>query len=333
LQNQEEPQRDKETEHDEAEMLRLSRGRVATVMAAVARLLVAGATGAAAVTGPGGPPGQWPMAGQNIDDTHFQAAEHVLSPANVGRLAPRWTLTTAGAISATPTVDHGVVYVPDYGGKLWAVAAGSGKVQWSQDISSYTGVAGDVSRTSPAVYGNELILGDGWILSSGAAGTTGARVFAVDRRTGKPVWSTQVDTDPNAQITGSPVVYGGVAYVGISSKGEGNTQDTFRGAVVALNAATGKLLWKTYTVPSNNGGGDSNKPGYYSGNAVWESSFAVDPARGLLYMTPGTTTACPTGSAPRRSRPGAPRPSLMTMWTRSWPSSSVTARSPGPTTR
>ena len=167
------------------------------------------------------------MAGQNIDDTHFQAAEHEISPASVGRLAPRWTLTTAGAISATPTVDNGVVYVPDYGGKLWAVAAGSGKVLWSQDISSYTGVAGDVSRTSPAVYGNELILGDGWILSSGAAGTSGARVFAVDRFTGKPVWSTQVDTDPNAQITGSPVVYDGVAYVGISSKGEGNTQDSF----------------------------------------------------------------------------------------------------------
>ena len=280
-------------------MPRLGRGRVTAVIAAVAGLLVAGATGALAgpvgALGQSGGPGQWSMAGQNIDDTHFQAAEHQISPANAGRLAPRWTLTTAGAISTTPTVNDGAVYVPDYGGKLWAVAAGSGKVLWSQDMSSYTGVAGDVSRTSPAVYGNELILGDGWILSAGAAGTTGARVFAVDRRTGKPVWSTQVDTDPNAQITGSPVIYGGVAYVGISSKGEGNTQDTFRGAVVALNAATGRLLWKTYTVPSNNGGGDSNRPGYYSGNAVWESTFAVDPARGLLYIDTGNNYSVPDG--------------------------------------
>src|SRR5712672_4413351 len=130
-------------------------------------------------------PGQWPMAGQNIDDTHFQAAEHQISPASVGGLAPRWTLTTAGAISTTPTVDDGAVYVPDYGGKLWAVAAGSGKVLWSQDISSYTGVAGDLSRTSPAVYGDDLILGDGWILSAGAAG---AKVFAVNRDTGKLIW-------------------------------------------------------------------------------------------------------------------------------------------------
>jgi polyvinyl alcohol dehydrogenase (cytochrome) len=289
-------------------MLRVGSGRIAAVIAAVAVVVAAGATAALARTGPGEAPGQWSMAGQNIYDTHYQAAEHEISPANAGRLAPRWTLTAAGAVSATPTVDDGAVYVPDYGGKLWAVAAGSGKLLWSQDISSYTGVAGDVSRTSPAVYGNELILGDGWILSSGEAGTTGARVFAVDRFTGKPVWSTQVDTDPNAQITGSPVVNGGVAYVGISSKGEGNTQDTFRGAVVALNAATGRLLWKAYTVPSNNGGGDSNKPGYYSGNAVWESSFAVDPARGLLYIDTGNNYSVPDGVCTTPQQTGCTSP-------------------------
>src|ERR1700759_4268621 len=163
-------------------ILNAGRGRVAAVAAAVAALLaVAGATGAAAAAGPGGTPGQWSMAGQNIDDTHFQAAEHEISPASVGRLAPRWTLTTAGSISATPTVDDGAVYVPDYGGKLWAVAAGSGKVLWSRDISSFTGVAGDGWGAHTAGYGDDLLLGDGWILSSGAAGTSGARVFAVNR--------------------------------------------------------------------------------------------------------------------------------------------------------
>ena len=273
-------------------ILKAGRGRVATVIAAVAGLLAAGAPGAIALTGSGGTPGQWSMAGQNIDDTHFQAAEHQISPASVGRLAPRWTLTTAGAISATPTVDDGAVYVPDYGGKLWAAAAGSGRVLWSRDISSYTGVAGDRSRTSPAVYRDELILGDGWILSPS---TSGARVFAVDRRTGAPVWSTVVDTDPAAIITGSPVVYHGVAYLGISSKGEGTMADSFRGAVIALDAATGKLLWKAYMVPSNNGGSDSNKPGYYSGNAVWESSPVVDPRRGLLYVDTGNNYGVPAG--------------------------------------
>ena len=102
-------------------MLRAGSGRVAAVIAAVTAVVAAGATASLAQTGPGEAPGQWSMAGQNINDSHYQAAEHEISPANAGQLAPRWTLTTAGAISATPTVDNGAVYVPDYGGKLWAV--------------------------------------------------------------------------------------------------------------------------------------------------------------------------------------------------------------------
>ena len=291
---------------------RLTRARAAFVGVATAALAVA-ITGVIAQPGSAAAAlrpesGQWSMAGQNIDDTHFQAAEHHISPASVSKLAPRWTLTAAGAISTTPTVDDGTLYVPDYGGKLWAVAAGSGKVLWSQAVSAYTGVAGDLSRTSPAVYGGDLILGDGWILSSGAAGTSGARVFAVDRRTGAPVWSTQVDTDPNAQITGSPVVYDGVAYLGVSSKGEGNTQDSFRGAVVALDAATGRLLWKSYMVPSNNGGGDSNKPGYYSGNAVWNATPVVDPRRGLLYIGTGNNYSVPAGVCTTPQQTGCTAP-------------------------
>ena len=286
-------------------VLRVGLGRAAAVTAAVATMLATGAAAASALPG-AITPGQWPMAGQNINDTHFQAAEHAISPANVSRLAAKWTLTTAGAVSATPTVYDGAVYVPDYGGKLWAVAAGSGQVLWSSTISGYTGVTGDLSRTSPTVYGSELILGDGWIFNSAS---TGARVFAVNRHTGKLLWSTQVDSDPASVITGSPVVYRGVAYLGISSKGEAGSAGTFRGAIVALNAATGEMVWKTtYTVPSNNGNSDSNLPGYYSGNAVWASSPVVDPTRGLLYVGTGNNYTVPSGVCTSPGQIGCTQP-------------------------
>src|ERR1017187_2717184 len=100
----------------------VSLSRIAALTAAVAGMLAACVTGAMAQSG-GAAPGQWPMGGQNISDNHFKVAERVTSPAILSRLAPRWTLATPEAVSAPPTVSNGVMYIPDSGGKLWAVAA------------------------------------------------------------------------------------------------------------------------------------------------------------------------------------------------------------------
>ena len=240
----------------------------------------------------------WPAAGQNLFNTHSQPAEDQISPANAAALVEKWSLTTAGNVTATPTVFQGVVYVPDMGGKLWAVNVGSGTVRWSRSIASYTGIAGDVSRTSPAIAGRAIILGDGWIRNNL---TAGAHVFAVDRLTGNLLWLTRVHEHPTAIVTSSPIVDNGVAYVGIASKEEGVSGRpgyaccTFRGAVVALDVRTGRVLWKTYMVPSNNDGGDINLPGFYSGNGVWGSSPVVDRQRGLLYFGTANNFSAPFG--------------------------------------
>ena len=65
-----------------------------------------------------------------------------------------------------------------------------------------------------------------------------------------------------AIIAGSPEVYRDVVYVGISTNEEmlaiPNSYQccTFRGSVVTVDANTGKVLWKTYTVPPNGGNAD-----------------------------------------------------------------------------
>lgn len=248
------------------------------------------------------------MAGQNIANSRDQAAETVISPSNVSRLTPAWTVTTAGDVTATPTMVANVLYFPDMGGMLWAVTS-SGQVVWSHPVASYTGITGDVSRDSPAIDGNELILGDGWDANKLNAG---AHVFAVNRVTGQLLWSVKVDNDPASIVTGSPTVYNGVAYVGISSYDEGLAGQpgccTFRGAVVALNASTGHVLWKAYTVPSNNHGRDSNRPGYYSGGALWGSAPAVDPATGLLYVATGNNYTVPAGVCHKPHQTNCARP-------------------------
>jgi polyvinyl alcohol dehydrogenase (cytochrome) len=240
----------------------------------------------------------WPFAGQNLFNTHSHPQEDQISAANAPLLVEKWRLTTAGNVTATPTVYQGVLHVPDMGGMLWAVTADTGKVRWSRSIASYTGIANDVSRTSPAIAGRAMILGDGWIRNNV---TAGAHVFAIDRLSGDLLWRTKVHEHIGAIVTASPIVHNNVAYVGISAKEEGLAFQagyeccTFRGAVVALDVRTGRMLWKTYMVPSNNGGGDINLPGFYSGNGVWGSSPVVDAGRGLLYVGTANNFSAPPG--------------------------------------
>src|SRR6266498_194170 len=234
--------------------------------------------------------GQWRIAGQNLNNTWSQPAEHSISPTNVQNLKTKWVFTTGGDVSATPTVDGDAVYFPDWGGNLFAVEKNSGSLIWSHKISEYDGVDGAVSRVSPAVVGDQVIIGD--ILSSKEV-HNGANVMAIDRKTGSLRWITQVETHPAAIITGSPVVFDGVIYIGVSSNEESLATNpaypccSFRGSVVALDAKSGAILWKTFDMPDNNGQIDQ-----YSGGAVWQPP-AIDPKRGALFIGTGNNYTVP----------------------------------------
>jgi polyvinyl alcohol dehydrogenase (cytochrome) len=235
--------------------------------------------------------GQWQIAGQDLANTWSQPAEHSISPANVKDLKPKWVFTTGGDVSATPTVDGDAVYFPDWGGNLFAVKKNSGQLIWSHKISEYDGVAGAFSRVSPAVDGNQVIIGD--ILNSREV-HNGANVMAVDRQTGMLRWITQVENHPAAIITGSPVVFDRVVYIGVSSSEETLATNpaypccSFRGSVVALDAKSGAILWKTFDMPDNGGRTDQ-----YSGGAVWQPP-AIDPKRSTLFIGTGNNYTVPS---------------------------------------
>jgi len=234
--------------------------------------------------------GQWRIAGQNLSNTWSQPAEHSISPANVNGLSPKWVFTTGGDVSATPTVDGDAVYFPDWSGNLFAVKKDSGQLIWSHKISEYDGVEGAISRVSPAVDGNQVIIGD--ILNSKQV-HNGANVISVDRQTGTIQWMTQVDTHPAAIITGSPVVFDGMVYIGISSSEETLALNpaypccSFRGSIVALDEKSGAMLWKTFDMPDNGG-----QTGGYSGGAIWQPP-AIDPKRGTLFAGTGNNYTAP----------------------------------------
>lgn len=262
-------------------VLRAQKSKLLGVAAGVAAL--AGATAAlGAETSPGVPTlTDWSSSGQNNHNSRYAAAERTIDASNVGTLKPKWVFTTAGNVSATATVVDGVAYVPDWGGKLWAIDTKTGKAIWSHDVSDYTGTAGAASRTSPAYWNDMLVIGTGNLMTNAL---DGAFEVGVDARNGKMLWRTNLG-DSVEIITGSPTIDNGIVYTGVSSKTEHvKLTSTFRGSVVALDARTGKILWRTYMVPAG-----------YNGAAVWSSQPVVNHKTGLLYVTTGNSYAVPKG--------------------------------------
>src|SRR5277367_1613582 len=84
----------------------------------------------------------WPMFGQNL--TNSASTLSNISTSNAGQLAPKWTFTTGGDVSARAAVVGGVAYFPDWAGNLFAVNAQNGHLIWSHQFSDYGLAAGTV---------------------------------------------------------------------------------------------------------------------------------------------------------------------------------------------
>jgi polyvinyl alcohol dehydrogenase (cytochrome) len=247
--------------------------------------VIVGTAAAALLTADNNPkPADWPMFGQNISNSGGNPTESSISASNVGQLKTKWTFTTGGDVSARAAVVNGLAYFPDWGGNLWALNANNGKLVWSHQLSDYGLGANTHSRTSPAVIGGVVYVGT----------QEGAFLLAINASTGALIWKTQVETvDPYAMITASPTVYNGVIYTGVASNEEGLAGFlpgfqccSARGSAVAVNAATGAILWKTYMTPVG-----------YSGAGVWGSNPVVDAASGTVFVGTGNNYSHPNDAA------------------------------------
>jgi polyvinyl alcohol dehydrogenase (cytochrome) len=242
-----------------------------SIFALIAALVVSGTVYAAAGNS------QWPSAGHDLSNTHYNSSESKIDTSNVASLTKAWSITTGGDVSAIPAVDGKTVYVPDWAGNLYAIDKKTGDVVWQHQISDYTGIAGDFARTTPALVGNMLIFGD-----QGGRFLGGANLIAVSKKDGSLLWVSKIDSYPAAMITQSAVVDDSVVYVGTSSADEFYNTFGFRGSISAINANTGQPIWQTYTVPDG-----------YTGGAVWGSTPAIDHSRGLLYISTGNNYSMP----------------------------------------
>lgn len=231
---------------------------------------------------------EWLSYGRTHDEQRFSPLDQI-NTGNIGELGLAWSadLDTARGQEATPLVIDGKIYVTTAWSKVKAFDATTGKPLWDYDpkVPGETGVKAccDVVNRGLAAWGNMLFLG-----------TLDGRLIALDRGTGREIWSkVTVDQDKSYTITGAPRVIDGMVIIG-----NGGAEFGVRGFVAAYDAATGKQLWKFYTVPDRPGANEAEylkaaetswKGEYWNiggGGTVWDA-MAYDPELGLLYVGVG----------------------------------------------
>jgi polyvinyl alcohol dehydrogenase (cytochrome) len=229
----------------------------------------------------------------NASNSRFQnraAAE--LDPDRIPQLKLKWAFAYPGDILAyaQPTIVGGRVFVGSAGRRIYSLDADTGCTYWAfvadSGVRSAITIGSLNNATSYAAYFGDL----------------SGNVYAVDAANGKLIWKASVEKHPAARITGAPRLYSGRLYVPVASLEEGSGAlpnyecCTFRGSVVALDAATGKQIWKTYTIPEPPRQVGKNKNGVRqwapSGAGVW-STPTLDPANKVLYVTTGDSYSAP----------------------------------------
>ncbi len=227
----------------------------------------------------------WNGWGNGAEQPHYQP-QPGLTAADVPKLQLKFAFGYTGNITyGQPSVIGNRLYVTSAAGKVTALNAKSGCTYWSFDAGSGVRTAVSVGPMPKGAYAAYF-------------GDEKTYVHAVDARTGKTIWKTQLDEHPLARIAGSPVLYKNRIYVPVSSWEEGAGMNPkyecckFRGSINALDATTGKLLWKTYTItdPPKPFKVNSAETQMYgpAGAAVW-SSPTLDTKRKVLYVATGNS--------------------------------------------
>jgi len=240
---------------------------------------------------------RWASWGVNTANTRFQdAAMAGLTAADVPRLRVKWAFGFPGELSmdAQPTVAGGRVFLGTQSGTVYSLSAATGCVHWVFQAAVAVRAAVSIGRVDTQ-SGSRL---------AAFIGDRAANVYAVDAATGEQLWTTRVDDFALARVTGSPTLHDGRLYVGVASGEEtaGASADyeccRFRGSLVALEAATGAQIWKTYTIAEpkpttkNRVGTQLWGP---SGAPIWTSP-AIDVQRNAVYVTTGNNYSGPASA-------------------------------------
>jgi polyvinyl alcohol dehydrogenase (cytochrome) len=240
---------------------------------------------------------EWQGWGADLSNSRYaDAATAGITGADVPKLKLKWAfgLGEGTNVRSQVVVGAGHLFVANLTGQLYSLDASTGCIQWAFDAGQPVHSSLMFGALDPAGKQSAVYFGD-----------TSANVYGVDASSGKLLWKVQLDTHPAARITAAPILHEGMLFVSVSSLEEVSAGSptyeccTFRGSIVALNPATGKTIWQTYTIseppqPTTKSDTGIQKRGP-SGGAVW-SSPTFDEKTGTLYIATGDNYSFPATS-------------------------------------
>jgi PQQ-dependent dehydrogenase (methanol/ethanol family) len=229
------------------------------------------------LTGAGGQNQNWLHTHGNYDQTRYYGGNQI-NTGNVKKLRPAFVVQTdvLESMETAPIVVDGIMYLTTSYNHVYAVDAATGKQFWhyKHKMGPITTFCCGPNNRGVAIHGNHLIMG-----------TLDAKLVALDAKTGKLVWETQIeDPEKGYSETMSPTVVEDKVLIGTNGGEYG-----IRGFVKAYEAATGKLLWTFYTIPEKGHEGvwaknDATGRDMHRDIAAEKAAFAQDAS---FYQTLG----------------------------------------------
>ena len=234
----------------------------------------------------------WNGWGLDVANTRYQP-QPGLAASDIPKLKLKWAFAFPNTFVAygQPAIVGGRVFIPSANRNIYSLDAKSGCQYWSfqseapvRSAISIALIQGERTR-KVAFFGDQR-----------------ANAYALDATSGELLWKTHLDEHPHAKIVGAPQYYGGRIFVPVTAGEEGPAMNpryeccTARGSLVALDAATGKQIWKTYTIPEEPHVVSTSSTGTKmwgpSGASIW-SAPTIDVELKLIYAGTGDNFSDP----------------------------------------
>jgi quinohemoprotein ethanol dehydrogenase len=241
----------------------------------------------------------WITNGGGTMNDRFSSLDEI-NTENVSELKGEWmTKIGQNATSAKFSAEgqaleyEGTIYIPDGADDVFAMDAHTGEIIWTYEPHLPPDPLGEVICCGWDNRG--VAIGDGMVFVSQLNGDQ----VALDQETGKVKWSTPVVKPKSGySITSAPLYYNGTVYAGGSGGEYG-----IRGRLTALDAKTGEIKWKSYTIPGPGEAGHNTWPANNDswkrgGAGIWNTP-AVDPKTNTLFFS--TSNASPDWNGAERA--------------------------------